>query len=60
MIKEQFFPTTIYGKDVKLDNQLFANEIVEWSKRDPGVKKQIVMVGTLQLKCIRCLCFNLW
>ena len=39
MIKEQFFPTTIYGKDVKLDNQLFANEIVEWSKRDSGVKK---------------------
>ena len=39
MIKEQFFPTTIYGKDVKLDNQLFANEIVEWSKKDPGVKK---------------------
>ena len=39
MIKEQFFPTTIYGKDVKLDNQLFANEIVEWSKRDPGIKK---------------------
>ena len=36
MIKEQFFPTTIYGKDVKLNNQLFANEIVEWSKRDPG------------------------
>ena len=39
MIKEQFFPTNIYGKDVKLDNQLFANEIVEWSKRDPGVQK---------------------
>jgi uncharacterized protein (TIGR02466 family) len=39
MIKEQFFPTTVYGKDVKLDNQLFANEIVEWSKKDPGVKK---------------------
>ena len=39
MIKEQFFPTTIYGKDVKLDNQLFTNEIVEWSKRDPGLKK---------------------
>ena len=34
MIKEQFFPTTIYGKDVKLDNQLFANEIVEfWSNQ---------------------------
>ena len=30
MIKEQFFPTTIYGKDVKLDNQMFANEIVIW------------------------------
>ena len=39
MIKEQFFPTRIYGKDVKLDNQLFANEIIEWSKKDPGVKK---------------------
>ena len=39
MIKEQFFPTVIYGKNVKLDNQLFANEIVEWSKRDPGVNK---------------------
>ena len=39
MIKEQFFPTTIYGKDVKLDNQLFTNEIVEWSKKDSGVKK---------------------
>ena len=39
MIKEQFFPTTIYGKDVKLNNQLFANEIIEWSKRDPGLKK---------------------
>ena len=59
MIKEQFFPTNIYGKDVKLDNQLFANEIIEWSKRDPGVKKQIVMVGIQQQKCTRCLCFNL-
>ena len=39
MIREEFFPTIIYGKDVKLDNQLFANEIIEWSKRDPGVKK---------------------
>ena len=39
MIKEQFFPTIIYGKDLKLDNQLFANEIVAWSKKDPGVQK---------------------
>ena len=39
MIKEQFFPTNIYGKDVKLDNRLFEKEIIEWSKRDSGVKK---------------------
>jgi uncharacterized protein (TIGR02466 family) len=39
MIKEQFFPTTVYGKDVKLDNQMLANEIVMWSKKDKGVKK---------------------
>jgi uncharacterized protein (TIGR02466 family) len=39
MIKEQFFPTIIYGKDLQLNNQLFANEIIEWSKRDPGLKK---------------------
>ena len=36
MIVEQFFPTLIYGKDVNLDNNLFAREVVEWSKRDPG------------------------
>ena len=39
MIIEQFFPTMIYGKDVKLDNQLFANEIIKWSKQEPGLKK---------------------
>ena len=39
MIKEHYFPTRLYGKDVKLDNPFFANEIVEWSKRDPGLKK---------------------
>jgi uncharacterized protein (TIGR02466 family) len=39
LIREQFFPTTIYGKDVKLDNRLFEQEIVAWSKNDPGVKK---------------------
>ena len=59
MIKEQFFPTTIYGKDIKLDNELFTNEIVEWSKQDPGVKKQIVMAGILPQTCIKYLCFNL-
>ena len=59
MIKEQFFPTTIYGEDVKLDNQQLANDIVAWSKRDPGVKKTNIMVGTLQLKCIKYLNLNL-
>ena len=39
MIIEQFFPTMIYGKDVKLDNQLFANEIIKWSRQEPGLKK---------------------
>jgi len=39
MIKEQFFPTTVYGKDIKLDNQMLANEIVMWSKKDKGVIK---------------------
>ena len=39
MIKEAFFPTFIYGKDVDLDNRLFEKEIIEWSKKDPGVKK---------------------
>jgi len=39
MIKEAFFPTFIYGKDVNLDNRLFEKEIIEWSKKDPGLKK---------------------
>ena len=39
MIKEQFFPTTIYGKDTQLDNNTLANHIINWSKQDQGVKK---------------------
>ena len=39
MIKEQFFPTTIYGHDTQLDNNFLANEIVAWSKKNSGVKK---------------------
>ena len=39
MIKEQFFPTTVYGKDINLNNQILANEIVMWSKKDKGVTK---------------------
>ena len=39
MIKEEFFPTTVYGFDVKLDNDKLAQDILEWSKQDKGVKK---------------------
>ena len=39
MIKEQFFPTTIYAKDINIDNDLLTNVIVDMSKKDSGVKK---------------------
>ena len=39
MIKEQFFPTTIYAKDVQLDNDLFTREVVRWSNEDKGIKR---------------------
>jgi len=39
MIKEQFFPTTIYAKDIQIDNNLLTNVIVDMSKKDSGVKK---------------------
>jgi len=39
MIKEQFFPTTIYAKDIKIDNDLLTNCIVDMSKKDKGLKK---------------------
>ena len=39
MIKESFFPTFIYGKDLQLDNKYFEREIVEWSKQNPGINK---------------------
>ena len=39
MIKEEFFPTIIYGFDVKLDNDKLAQDILEWSKHDKGVHK---------------------
>ena len=39
MIKEQFFPTIIYAKDVKLDNDLFTREVVKWSNEDKGIKR---------------------
>ena len=39
MIREEFFPTSIYGKDVQLDNNKLAQDIINWSKQDKGVKK---------------------
>jgi len=39
MIKEQFFPTTVYGKDVQLDNDKLTQDIVNWSNQDQGLQK---------------------
>ena len=39
LIKEQFFPTTVYGKDLQLDNNTLAQHIIQWSQSDQGVKK---------------------
>ena len=39
MIKEGFFPTFIYAEDFKLDINQMAQNIIQWSKEDKGVKK---------------------
>ena len=39
MIKEKFFPTFIYGKDVQLNNQELAQHVINWSQQDQGIKK---------------------
>ena len=39
MIIEKFFPTHVYGKDVQLDNNKMARDIINWSNQDPGVSK---------------------
>ena len=39
LIKEQFFPTTVYGKDLQLDNNTLAQHIIQWSQQYQGVKK---------------------
>ena len=39
MIREEFFPTSIYGKDVQLNNQELAQHIINWSQQDTGVNK---------------------
>ena len=37
MIIEKFFPTLVYGKDVQLNNNQLAQDIINWSKQDKGV-----------------------
>tara|TARA_R110000803_G_scaffold32983_1_gene72340 strand:+ start:3678 stop:4250 length:573 start_codon:yes stop_codon:yes gene_type:complete len=39
MFKQQFFPTNIYEKDIKIDNQSLANNIINWSKQEKGLVK---------------------
>ena len=39
MIKEEFFPTIIYAKDVELNNRFFEQEVISWSQHDKGVNK---------------------
>ena len=39
MMREEFFPTSIYGKDVQLNNQELAQHIIKWSQQDGGLKK---------------------
>ena len=39
MIREEFFPTSVYGKDIKLDNDKLAQHIIGWSNQDQGVQK---------------------
>ena len=39
MIIEKFFPTIVYGKDVQLNNNQLAQDIVNWSNQDKGVSK---------------------
>ena len=39
MIAEGFFPTLIYAKDVDLNTDQLANDIVAWSRQDKGLTK---------------------
>ena len=39
MIREEFFPTSVFGKDIKLDNNKLAQDIINWSYQDKGVHK---------------------
>mgnify|MGYP003654545224 FL=1 len=39
MIREEFFPTSVYGKDIQIDNDRLAQHIISWSNQDQGVQK---------------------
>ena len=39
MIKEGFFPTLIYAQDFKLATNQLAQNIIQWSNQDQGLKK---------------------
>ena len=39
MITEYFFPTLVHGKDVQLNNNELAQDIINWSNQDKGVSK---------------------
>ena len=39
MIIEKFFPTFVYGKDVELNDNQLAQDIVNWSNQDKGIEK---------------------
>jgi len=39
MIREEFFPTSVFGKDIKLDNDKLAQDIINWSNQDKGLQK---------------------
>ena len=39
MIREGFFPTLIYAEDFKLNTEDLAQNIINWSNQDKGIKK---------------------
>ena len=39
MIKDGFFPTIIYAEDFQLDTNQLAQNIIQWSKENEGIKK---------------------
>jgi hypothetical protein len=59
--RELYFATPVYIKDVGTQeyNDYLEEKIVNWSKKDEGLKKQICMVGIQQLICIRILSINI-